>query len=78
MTVFECWVGLCEESHAEIWQMEKSDGVRLYMTKTPYMVNYHEFYTTPVYHVWDGDSCYLATTDYLSAYKKYKNLIKGR
>ena len=76
MTVFECWVGLCEEKHTEIWELEKHGDISLYMTKNPYMYQNREYSDTPVFHVWNKDHCCVTTTNYLNAYRSFKNQVK--
>ena len=73
-TVFEGWLGLCEENGNLPWMLESRDGreeTGLFMIKREYMMNYTTYYETPVYLVWIDGKNILATTNYLEAYNTW-------
>lgn len=53
----ELWIKNCADSGTELCVLDRAGDAALYETKKQ----------MPVYHVWAGDKCMVATTDYAEA-----------
>ena len=88
-SVFQCWVGSCEENDIFLYPLQVSDSrpeTGIYMafnnvhsnnTKKKFMQNWNYYYGSPVYHVWIDGKCISATRSYSSAIEQFLNAVGG-
>ena len=79
-SVFQCWVGSCEENDIFLYPLQVSDShpeTGIYMTKGKFMQNWNYYYGSPVYHVWIDGKCISATRSYYSAIEQFLNAVGG-
>ena len=75
----ELWLKNCADSKNYPYLLETNGNVELYQLKiidNPDYNSYDHYYTT--YHIWDKvkDKWIFTSTDYRTAYEKYKNRSK--
>ena len=83
-SVFQCWVGLCEESGTFLCPLQVSDSrpeTGIYMcinqhiqTKKKFVQNWSYYYDDTAYYVWVDGKCISATDNYLYAIEQFMNV----
>lgn len=77
MTELEIFAKFTLEKGDEWWELEKCNNGGLYESKGHYIENYRDYYTSPVFQVFNKDGKRIMTSmNYLEAIKYYENNIK--
>lgn len=76
MTNRELWFNGCCDNNTELWVLDMAGNAALYETKNQYECKGNYYYDTPVYHVWAGDKCVVATTNRTEAYDIWETVKK--
>ena len=79
MTQYDLWLKACSEKNEYPYLLKSFAGIFLFQLKiinNPNPNSYNHYHTT--YHVWDKiyDKCVFTSTEYQTAYKKYKDYTR--
>lgn len=77
MTELEMFAKFTLEKGDEWWKLEQCDNGGLYKSRGRYIENHREYYTSPVYQIFNKEGKRIMTSmDYMTAFKYYENNIK--
>ena len=78
-SLYELWVKSCADDGVLLNRLEWNgrEETGLFQTKTSFLVDGVEYFTSPVYQVWVDGKCVSATGNYLAAIEQFKNLTRG-